>query len=666
MFELKIALKYLIPRRKSPSSSILAILSACVISVVVALVLIFFSVTSSIEQKWLEKITALNAPLRITPTKQYFNSYYYQVDQIAHQSDYTPKSIKEKLEATQLDPFDPNIDSPLELLHLDKAQTKDGKLRDLLKELTSVLNQNQIDWHPYQITGGSMRLRLVREDPNIGRVQNFISFYPYFFSFQKENKHFKNMILAPDSKDITNLLQVCFLNAWNTKQEVPSFDKVATQSLIQNRLQRLFAAVHIHSIASKQYTQLSPECFPKSGTITAKVKQRGQITQIFLEPGDHAIQWKEHTVDIDGRIVTKKQIELILPPDYPLSVIQQPDQFKNVFDLHDLFFTTKWVYQGLSFENSLSFHDLEILKCTVQKGQDAIWLTENESLHEEKGLGWGILLPKTYKKKGACLGDLGYLGYQDLAATSIQEQRLATYVAGFYDPGLSPFAGRVVVLDEDLIAHIALNTTTYDYDRAASNGLMAWFEPLQNAMQVKKQLQRDLQQANLSEYFQIETYQDYEFVQPLLKQFQSDKALLSLITILILVVACTNIISFLILLVHTKKEEIGILSAMGASKQSISMIFGLCGVLISVLSVLIGTGIAVWILRHMDILLSVFGFLQTHAAFREDLFGLTGNINLNLYAFSWIAMLTPLIAILAGSIASIKAMRLKPSEILRS
>lgn len=180
------------------------------------------------------------------------------------------------------------------------------------------------------------------------------------------------------------------------------------------------------------------------------------------------------------------------------------------------------------------------------------------------------------------------------------------------------------------------------------------------------QLVLDLEKAGLSDFFQIESYEDYEFVQPFLRQFQSDKALFSLITVLVLIVACSNIISFLILLVHTKREEIGILSAMGANKKSIAIIFGFCGVIISVFSVIFGALLATFMLHNIDLILNIFGFLQSHPAFNDDMFGLKGSLDLNLNALGFIALLTPLISILAGSIAALKALKLKPSEILRS
>src|ERR1700691_5598023 len=96
MFEFSVAKKYLIPKKKQLSVSLIALMSVGVISLVVWLVLVFLSVTQGIEKSWLEKLTTLNAPLRITPTHSYFSSYYYNVDSISQRSSYTHKTIGEK------------------------------------------------------------------------------------------------------------------------------------------------------------------------------------------------------------------------------------------------------------------------------------------------------------------------------------------------------------------------------------------------------------------------------------------------------------------------------------------------------------------------------------------------------------------------------------------
>src|SRR6187397_1595897 len=127
MFELSVAWKYLRPRWQQLSVSIISMISIAVISLVVWLVVVFFSVTHGLEKSWIQKLIALTAPIRITPTEEYYRSYYYQIDA----SGYASKSIGEKLKAPEADPYDPETDG--ELPH--HFATPDRKPNGLLKDL---------------------------------------------------------------------------------------------------------------------------------------------------------------------------------------------------------------------------------------------------------------------------------------------------------------------------------------------------------------------------------------------------------------------------------------------------------------------------------------------------------------------------------------------------
>src|SRR3982074_1756880 len=97
-FEFSVAFKYLIPRRRQLSVSIISLVSVLVISLVVWLSVVFLSVTEGMEKKWLDELTTLNSPLKVRPKEAYFNSYYYLVDSISQKSNYTLKSLGEKLQ----------------------------------------------------------------------------------------------------------------------------------------------------------------------------------------------------------------------------------------------------------------------------------------------------------------------------------------------------------------------------------------------------------------------------------------------------------------------------------------------------------------------------------------------------------------------------------------
>ena len=151
-----------------------------------------------------------------------------------------------------------------------------------------------------------------------------------------------------------------------------------------------------------------------------------------------------------------------------------------------------------------------------------------------------------------------------------------------------------------------------------------------------------------------------------MEQFQSDRTLFTLISIIILIVACSNIISLLVLLVNDKKKEIAVLQAMGASSFSIASIFGLCGVIMGAVSTLIGLGAAVLTLRHLDLLVHFLSSIQGHAAFHVAFFGEKLPNQLSMEALTFVLVATPLISLASGLIPAIKASRFKPSALLRT
>jgi len=145
MFELTIAFRYLIPRKKSLSTALVSLLSVIVISLVVWLVLVFLSVTTGIERNWLQKLTSLHAPLRLTPTEYYYHSYFYQTDVVSSASDYTLKTIGEKAESERSDPYSDSADIELPRNWPSPERHQDGRLRDPVKETFALLNNLKIN-----------------------------------------------------------------------------------------------------------------------------------------------------------------------------------------------------------------------------------------------------------------------------------------------------------------------------------------------------------------------------------------------------------------------------------------------------------------------------------------------------------------------------------------
>ncbi len=242
--------------------------------------------------------------------------------------------------------------------------------------------------------------------------------------------------------------------------------------------------------------------------------------------------------------------------------------------------------------------------------------------------------------------------------------RIPIFVAGFYDPGLIPNGGKIILTPKKIISSI--NAAINVKDSLIGNGVNVWFDNINQADQVKKYLQEEFKERGIDAFWEVKTFREYEFSKDFIEQISSDKTIFSLIAVLIIVVACTNIISMLVLLVNNKKREIGILEAMGASKKSIAMIFGGCGLTIGMLSSVLGTLAAYLTLKNIQSLMNMISRLQGHQAFNPAFFGDALPTELNFEAFKFVMIATITMSLLAGLIPALKAMRLNTTEILKS
>jgi lipoprotein-releasing system permease protein len=189
---------------------------------------------------------------------------------------------------------------------------------------------------------------------------------------------------------------------------------------------------------------------------------------------------------------------------------------------------------------------------------------------------------------------------------------------------------------------------------------------LEQADRVKAALQQSFKEKGISRYWNVETYREFEFTKEIMRELQSQKNLFMLIAVVIILVACSNIISMLIILVNDKKTEIGILRSMGASSKSIALIFGFSGAIIGVLGSVGGIAAAILTLHHLETLVALLSRLQGHDMFSANLYGQVLPSELSLEALSFVLIATVCISLLAGIIPAIKASLLRPSHILRS
>lgn len=494
MYELLFAVKYLIPKRRSLSTTLISILSIVIITLVVWLVLVFLSVTSGMEKGWIDKLTSFNAPLRITPTEKYYNSYYYQIDKFSAESNYSLKNFKEKI-GRLTNPHDPQVDVPLPSYFPSIDRHANQSPVDPVNELTALLQQLPVRYDPYEISAALLRLNITSEK--------------------------KRSVLS----QMSYLMSICPNN-----------------------------------------------------------------------PNYHKLLLEENNATFPRRAYLENQI-LKLPEDTQ----QTP-----------------------------------------------------------------VLLPKSLKKAGAALGNEGHLQFLAQTLTSSYEHSVPIYVAGFYDPGVFPVGSRALIIPYEMTALINASASTSSPDGTPTSGFYVWPNKISAVKKLKKQIQLLLKQQGIAPFWSVTTFHEYEFAKDLLEQFQSDRTLLTLIATIILIVACSNIISLLILLVNDKKKEIAVLQAMGASKKNIALIFGLCGITMGLISTIMGTVAAIFTLHHIDRLASFISALQGHDLFNTSFFGTQLPNQLSLHALLFIFIGTPLIALIAGIIPAWRAGKISPSSTLRS
>lgn len=166
-------------------------------------------------------------------------------------------------------------------------------------------------------------------------------------------------------------------------------------------------------------------------------------------------------------------------------------------------------------------------------------------------------------------------------------------VIGFYNPGVSPFGGKTIFIDKELAASIRSESEGL----GMHNGWQVFLPSVQDIPVMKQSIQKIFKESEVSSYWEISSLYDYEFFKPILDQLQSDQVLFSIVSFIVLIVACSNIVTMSILLVNNKKKEIGILKAMGVSSSRLQLVFGLCGACSGLVGALLGSILAALTLK---------------------------------------------------------------------
>lgn len=705
MFELSIAWKYLRPRWRQLSVSIISLISILVIALVVWLIVVFFSVTHGLEKSWIQKLIALTAPIRITPTEEYYRSYYYLVDSISAKSDYAIKSIGEKLNAEVTDPYNPKVDEEIPANWMQPLRTAEGSIKDIVKvtfqAIKGLQNVPELTAQDYEMTGSNLRLRLLRTSSDTYHFgapysQAFLSQAAYLGSFDPANPSLSHTLLAPSMDDLQNIYTMLSIDSENIQEDSPDSVGHFQPLIAQKKLRTFFEFVQIEALkTSKQGWNLPRNLVPKQGELAVGLVKKDQhLLRIIIpqknvdtEKWSAALLQEGLKVEPAKLLFQEEGISILengnkrpLPGNIPLLVEGNvslpaqlvPSSLNYAKQGKDVVFTVKLNLQGFSLEGEIPKGRLEIAKAKIQETFDTpplmqpFWLYKVGTrfvLPSDAEMGEAVLLPKTFREAGILLGDRGYVSYYTPTASTVQEQRVPIFIAGFYDPGIIPIGGKYLIANSQIVSLIR---SAHSEDSSLSNGINVRFDHPENADQVKAALLEAFRQEGIQPYWKIETYREFEFTKDLIQQLRSDRNLFSLIATVIIIVACSNIISMLIILVNDKKLEIGILRSMGATSGSIAAIFGICGVVMGVAGSAIGTLAALLTLKNLDLLVKLLSKLQGYDAFNPVFYGDALPREISLEALLFVIAATGVISLLAGIVPAVKACLLRPSAILRA
>lgn len=684
MFELSIAFKYLTPRWRQLSVSIISLISILVIALVVWLIVVFFSVTYGLERNWIDRLIALTAPVRISPTDAYYNSYYYHIDSISSASGYAHKSIGEKHSAEKSDPYDPYQDEEVPSFWSMPDRDADGNLRDPVKAVFTVIGKIQnvpgLKASDFEMTMANLKLQLVRQD-GAAAQQGSISQATYLGSFDPENDALQSALLPVSHDDLNHLLS---LSSLDTRNEHPGN---VSQDLFQQRLRRFFSHVTIQALAPADKSWILPRALiPQEALWKACALYKGdrlvrlliplqskwfdQLASEPVEQGYRLVKGKlaihEGVATFDAMIIDE-HIPLTLMGQLVLEAALDAQSIDKVSRPRDLRFDVRFDVQGSVITGQIPYGNLTIHRAEVQSAPEALWVAREHGsleLPNDPLFGSGILLPRGFKDGGVLIGDSGALIYALPTASGLQEQRLPVFVAGFYDPGIIPIGGKFVIADK---AVTSLIRSAYNQDDLVQgNGINVRFKDLSQADHVKDELEKALQAEGIARYWKVETYREYDFTKDVIQQLKSEKNLFTLLATIIIVVACSNIISMLIILVNDKKLEIGILRSMGATSGSIALIFGTCGVVMGFMGSAIGILAAIFTLRHLQLLVDGISRIQGHDLFNPIYYGETLPSQLSWEAIVFVMATTAFVSLISGLVPAIKASMMRPSAILKS
>lgn len=290
-------------------------------------------------------------------------------------------------------------------------------------------------------------------------------------------------------------------------------------------------------------------------------------------------------------------------------------------------------------------------------------LTPPSTLTFTPSLGYPALFPKQMRQQGARLLDTGTFQFSGAGVHGTETLSIPFYVAGFFDSGILPIGGKLVITSQQAV--LAIQPDLVPDGPYASSGIIIDVPQSYPLDSAQKTVQNAIDTI-APDLFTCQRFDQYEITSELYQQLASEKTLFRLLSIIIIAVACSNIFSMLFILAHDRRKEIAVLRALGAPTTSITAIFLIAGLGVGLVGSTLGAFLAALTLHYLPELLSIIGILQGHAVLQQAIYGdiTAQTVSLSTLVFTYCAI--SLTSAIAGGLAAVRACRTNVSEALRS
>jgi lipoprotein-releasing system permease protein len=405
----------------------------------------------------------------------------------------------------------------------------------------------------------------------------------------------------------------------------------------------------LDALNTKAFAPVSELSTPEAEHLISLLKAADQKTVVPLKSLSVAIRQLDIVLSQDSTLLsspiprgTRLSATLSFPQDLPYITFHFPNGTSDTIPLQ-------------------SAPDFSIISVALSHAPLA--LPPSGTLPFIPSLGYPTVLPKQMRQQGARILDKGTFQFAGAGMGGAQTLTLPFYIAGFFDSGILPIGGKVVITSRPAV--IAIQPDLAPDGPIASSGIIIDVPKSSSLESVQKKIQSQIDTIAPG-LFSVQRYDQYEVTSELFQQLASEHTLFHLISIIIIIVACSNIFSMLFILAHDRRHEIAVLRALGAPQRSIVTIFIFAGLGVGLFGSTLGTALAAITLHYLPELLFFLSSLQGHEVLSQGIYGEITSQSVSLSTLLFTFATITITSALAGALAAIRSCRMNVSLALRS